>query len=278
MAPGLKGLYVYVGSSDTTILSSMSTHAPLDAQLSSSWTWEPSDPKTDDPYFEKFAAQGQNYFQAAGDSRRYTAGSQYVWPAGFRLRHHGRRHGLESRQRRWCLELGTPWSDGGGGFYKPDAIKIPAWQQLTGVITATNEGSQTLRNSPDVSAEANFDFYSCADQEPCQEGWGGTSFATPMWAGYMALINQQAVANGHPTLGFVNPADLCARRGARLSHRLPRHHQREQWLSRCERLRFGYRLGQPKREISDHCPCRIGLAACGKMSHRDGACPVLEHQ
>jgi subtilase family serine protease len=58
MAPGLAALNVYVGSTDTAILSSMSTHSPLDAQLSSSWTWSPSDPKTDDPYFEKFAAQG----------------------------------------------------------------------------------------------------------------------------------------------------------------------------------------------------------------------------
>jgi hypothetical protein len=35
---------------------------------------------------------------------------------------------------------------------------------------------------------------------------GGTSFAAPMWAGFMALVNQQAVANGNPTLGFANPA------------------------------------------------------------------------
>ena len=27
-----------------------------------------------------------------------------------------------------------------------------------------------------------------------------------MWAGYLALVNQQAVANGKPTLGFINPA------------------------------------------------------------------------
>jgi hypothetical protein len=27
-----------------------------------------------------------------------------------------------------------------------------------------------------------------------------------MWAGYMALVNQQAVANGKPLIGFVNPA------------------------------------------------------------------------
>jgi len=27
-----------------------------------------------------------------------------------------------------------------------------------------------------------------------------------MWAGYMALVNEQAVLNGHPVLGFINPA------------------------------------------------------------------------
>src|SRR5208282_5217187 len=64
MAPNLTTLYVYVGSSDTALLGSMSTHSPLPAQLSSSWTWEPSDPSTDDPYFMKMASQGQNYFQA----------------------------------------------------------------------------------------------------------------------------------------------------------------------------------------------------------------------
>jgi subtilase family serine protease len=86
-----------------------------------------------------------------------------------------------------------------------DAFPIPAWQKLAGVITSKNKGSKTIRNSPDVSAEANLDFYSCADQSPCQTGWGGTSFAAPMWAGYMALVNQQAVKNGKPLLGFINP-------------------------------------------------------------------------
>ena len=27
-----------------------------------------------------------------------------------------------------------------------------------------------------------------------------------MWAGYLALANQQAAANGNPALGFINPA------------------------------------------------------------------------
>src|SRR5262249_8049198 len=28
----------------------------------------------------------------------------------------------------------------------------------------------------------------------------------PRWAGFIALVNQQSVANGHGTVGFVNPA------------------------------------------------------------------------
>ncbi len=63
------------------MLSTMSTHTPLAAQIGSSWTWSPADPGTDDPYFKKFAAQGQNYFQASGDSAHYTTSSTYVYPA-----------------------------------------------------------------------------------------------------------------------------------------------------------------------------------------------------
>src|SRR5690349_7888627 len=36
--------------------------------------------------------------------------------------------------------------------------------------------------------------------------YGGTSFAAPMWAGYLALVNQQSVANGNKTAGFINPS------------------------------------------------------------------------
>jgi subtilase family serine protease len=46
----------------------------------------------------------------------------------------------------------------------------------------------------------------CADQATCTANeYGGTSFAAPLWAGYLALINQQSVANGNGLLGFINP-------------------------------------------------------------------------
>jgi kumamolisin len=209
MAPGLKTLNFYVGNPNTVddmaILAAMSTHNPLDAQLSSSWAWTPADPSTTDFYFKKFAAQGQNFFQAAGDDGAYNSGTPYVFPGDdpYVTSVGGTDLVTKSAGGAWSSE--TAWADGGGAFYTVDAFPIPAWQKLTGVITAKNKGSKTIRNSPDVSAEANFDFYSCADQSACQTGWGGTSFAAPMWAGYMALVNQQALENGKPLLGFINP-------------------------------------------------------------------------
>jgi len=205
MAPGLTALNVYVGNTETAIFGSMSSQSPLDLQLSCSWSWSPADPGTDDPYFEKFAAQGQSFFTAAGDSGAYTPGYD-AYPAEdvYVISVGGTDLETRSAGGPWSSE--TAWEDGGGG-YSPDGITIPSWQQLTGVITASNEGSTTLRNSPDVAAEANFDFYVCADQTTCiANEYGGTSFAAPMWAGYMALVNQQAAANGNPPPGFINPA------------------------------------------------------------------------
>jgi len=83
---------------------------------------------------------------------------------------------------------------------------IPSWQQ--GISMTANQGSTTMRNSPDVSLVAN----------NINVVWGntligsstdwtvtGTSLATPLWAGFMALVNQQAAANGQPPIGFANP-------------------------------------------------------------------------
>jgi subtilase family serine protease len=206
MAPGLSSLVVYVGSSDAAIFNAMATANPLNAQLGSSWTWTPSDPTTDDPYFKEFAAQGQNLFQAAGDNKKWTttgkaseiypADDVYVTSVG------GTDLATSSAAGPWASE--TAWANSGGGI-SPDELAIPSWQ--TAAAAGCASCSQTYRNGPDVSANANYTFYVCADQTTCTaNNWGGTSFAAPMWAGYMALINQQSVANGKKTLGFINPS------------------------------------------------------------------------
>jgi kumamolisin len=204
MAPGLSALYVFVGSTDTAILSAMTSHSPLPLQLSNSWGWSPADPSADDPYYEKMAAQGQNFFVAAGDSGAYTSKSQYVYPADDAYITSVGGTDLQTTGPNGAWSSESAWAYGGGGYYAPDAIPIPSWQKPA--ITPANQGSTIYRNGPDVAAEANFDFYVCADQSGCTANYyGGTSFAAPMWAGYLALVNQQAKANGNAPLGFINP-------------------------------------------------------------------------
>jgi kumamolisin len=212
MAPGATMLYMYVCGdafnsgrfSETACLSSMvsTSQAPLSLQISSSWSWKPADPGTDDPYYQQMGAQGQSFFDAAGDSGHWVAGG-FAYPCedDYVICVGGTELQTNGAGGPWKSEIA--WPDSGGGI-SIDNIPIPSWQQLSGVINSQNHGSKTLRNGPDVAGEANFDFYVC-HLGGCQGGWGGTSFAAPMWAGYLALANQQAVANGVAAPGFINP-------------------------------------------------------------------------
>jgi kumamolisin len=205
MAPNLNTIYVYVGSSDTALLGAMSSDTPLPLQLSASWTWSPS-PGADDPYFEKMASQGQTYLTASGDGGFYEGSA--LWPSNsaYAVSVGGTDLDTTGPGGAWASE--TAWVDGGGGW--GNNVDIPSWQQLPGVITAANKGSETYRNVPDISANANFTFYVCADQSGLSgctaNDYGGTSFATPMWAGYIALANEQGASNGVAPVGFINPA------------------------------------------------------------------------
>jgi kumamolisin len=208
MAPGLASLDVYVSTtSDVAIISAMTTHNPLPTTIGCSWGWSPVDPSTLDPYFQQMAAQGQNFFAASGDYSTWTkTGNSAAWPAddAYVVSVGGTDLTTASAAGPWASE--TAWADSGGGI-SPDGIAIPSWQQLSGVINSSNRGSTTLRNGPDVSANANFTFYTCANQQACLANtYGGTSFAAPMWAGFIALANQQyAQSNPGKTIGFINP-------------------------------------------------------------------------
>jgi subtilase family serine protease len=205
MAPGLASLVMYVGATDTAIIGAMTAHSPLPSTIGCSWGWTPADPTTLDPYFERMAAQGQTFFSASGDSSTWSATNE-AWPADDAnvVSVGGTDLITASAGGPWSSE--TAWADSGGGI-SPDNIAIPSWQQLSGVINSSNKGTTTLRNGPDVSANANFTFYVCANQTACTANEdGGTSFAAPMWAGYIALVNQQLASSNHPLIGFLNPA------------------------------------------------------------------------
>ena len=162
-------LYIYVcgnvkangtgNFSDSACISAMvtTTAAPLSKQISCSWGWTPADASTLDPYFEQMASQGQNFFVASGDSSTWSSSNE-AWPADDAnvVSVGGTDLTTSGAGGPWSSE--TAWADSGGGI-SPDSIPIPSWQQIAGVINSSNHGSTTLRNGPDVSAEANFDFY-----------------------------------------------------------------------------------------------------------------------
>jgi len=202
MAPGMSNVFVYVSdTSDVSIFNRMATDNNAKS-LSCSWGWSPADPTSDDPIFKEFAAQGQNLFVASGDSGAYGKRSRYVYPAddAYVTSVGGTDLTTNGGGGTWSME--TAWLDSGGGI-SPNKIAIPSYQAAA--ITSATKGSTTLRNAPDVAAEGNTDNYICYNGK-CAGGWGGTSFAAPRWAGYLALVNQQAVAHGNGSVGFINPA------------------------------------------------------------------------
>jgi subtilase family serine protease len=201
MAPGIKQILFYEGSRDTEILNQMATDN-IAKVLSSSWSWNPADAASDDPIFQEFAAQGQSFVNASGDDGEFND-STYFFPGvdPYITQVGGTVLTTKGPGGAWSAETG--WPQSGGGYVS--GTPIPSWQQLAGVVNASNLGSITLRNSPDVAAEANFDNPTVVNGR-FATGYGGTSFAAPRWAGFLALVNQQSVQNGKGTVGFVNPA------------------------------------------------------------------------
>jgi uncharacterized membrane protein len=205
MAPDLSQVRVYIGALAADIFNAMATEN-IAKQLSVSYTWIPEDVSANDSIFQEFAAQGQSLFAASGDFGAfdpavipvfYPAEDPYVTAVG------GTTLITNGAGGSWMSE--TAWNLGyaSGGGISPDGVPIPSWQ--AGVANSSNGASTTLRNVPDVAMDAAVDSYLC-DLGACGGTGGGTSAAAPRWAGFMALVNQQAAANAIPALGFINPA------------------------------------------------------------------------
>jgi subtilase family serine protease len=198
MAPGLDQVQVYVAKDPVAIEEQMASD-DTSKQLSTSWGYQKNF-KVEDPIYQEMAAQGQSWFTASGDAK--TLKKSFPWPeedaniiavGGTDLVTNG-------AGGSWKHEPGWKFSASGPSLDKH--IEIESYQLP--YINQENKGSTTLRNVSDVSANADFDMMICA-RGKCKGGWGGTSFSSPMWAGFAALANQQAVSEDKPTIGFINP-------------------------------------------------------------------------
>src|SRR5262249_48646428 len=94
----------------------------------------------------------------------------------------------------------TTWYGSGGGI--SSLFPLPTYQK--GIDMSLNMGSTTMRNVPDVALTS--DNVEVIANNGSAYAVGGTSCAAPLWAGFMALVNQQAIANGRAPIGFLNPA------------------------------------------------------------------------
>ncbi len=219
MAPGLAAVVVFESPDNISdwldVLDIMSSQTQI-KQFSSSWGYiDGENPNlVVDSVFQKMAAEGQSFFQAAGDGDAYTtpiavpSASPYVTSVGgTRLTTSSGSYTAETVWNSGNQGTNHAWFGGGKGYWGSgggvsSAYSIPSWQKS--ISMANNGGSTNQRNIPDVALTA-VDVWVTYDNGD-SHAFMGTSCAAPLWAGFLALANQQAAANGHPSVGFINPA------------------------------------------------------------------------
>ncbi len=144
------------------------------------------------------AAQGQSFFNGSGDSGAYTSDPGENRDAPYITIVGGTVLSMNGNGVAWQSE--TAWSGSGGGILT--SVGIPGYQSA--VSMSSNYGSTQFRNVPDVSMIAYGAFiYENNGGTGYQQG---TSISAPLWAGFMALVNQRAAMCGSPSVGFANPS------------------------------------------------------------------------
>ncbi|HZS16209.1 MAG TPA: S53 family peptidase [Candidatus Dormibacteraeota bacterium] len=221
MAPGAKLVVYYSSPKNTDVLPMLQAMfseqaGPSTIVSSSIGTCESPDQKAaaqqEEDIVRAAAAKGTSIFVASGDRGAYdcTPEGDYdtlavdldgslpdITSVGGTTAFLGRNGGY-SREVAW----GQPVEQWGGNGGLSTFWQRPSWQAAPGV---DNQYSNGMRQTPDVSADAD-----------SQSGWnvisrggehkiGGTSSAAPFWAGITALLDQVLLQQHHPTIGFANP-------------------------------------------------------------------------
>ena len=211
MAPGLREVAVYEAASKRNPLDILNQIATDDLARQISCSWGLADDDSFDQVYQQFAAQGQSFFQASGDNGAFNSSfpnqqqsdTPFVTLVGGTTLTTGSGKAWHA-EAVWNWNTGTTPADtndaSGGGI--STTYLIPSWQ--ADIDLGSSKGSTTRRNVPDVAMTADniFVIYNKGSMTSV----GGTSCSAPLWAGFAALVNQQAVSNQQPSVGFINPA------------------------------------------------------------------------
>jgi subtilase family serine protease len=220
MAPGLAAVNVYEDTDNATIVNEMASPTTGEIRPNQiSCSWNVSGDTTMEQGLIQLAFQGQSFMYAVGDSGAYqngvNGGTQqdfiYMTAVG------GTQLFMTNSGAAWQSEI--VWHDPPGTNFQYfsstggvlTAVPIPSYQQ--GVSMALNQGSTQYRNVPDVALVARdiqivyTGTNANGSAKPgVYSGWVGTSAAAPLFAGLIALANQQAAQQGKPPVGFLNPS------------------------------------------------------------------------
>jgi kumamolisin len=157
---------------------------------------------------DRAIAEGMSHLVASGDSGAYTCGEDQP-PAGSfpstlpTVTAVGGTTVFESQQGTYFKEMawGAALDESGSGGGASQFYAAPDYQKI--VLNSLGHG---LRQVPDVAADADpsTGFHIVFGGQDGQVG--GTSAATPLWAGTVALVNQDLIKKGLREVGFANPA------------------------------------------------------------------------
>jgi subtilase family serine protease len=208
IAPGLANVFVYEGCNQDLVLKAMATpnqYGVLPLQLSASWPI-PTDASAINTY-KQMAMNGQSFLWAVGDGhttcpiddgdgQTIRAAMPFVTSVGGTILQ------MNNNGASWQSE--TAASDGGGllaGVPLPnyqisiitDVANPSGWRGVPDVAMMSGDGTN-FATSVFTYFKGNVIFNT------------GTSVAAPLWAGYIALINEKRSQVGLGPLGFPNPS------------------------------------------------------------------------
>lgn len=197
-------------------LNQAGTDANNNRQITNSWggceASSTSDPFTSatNNIFSSNSATGHNYFFSSGDNGSWCGGSNpapdyptsspYVTSVGG-TKFNASINGGYPGESAWayCSTCNSGNPEGSGGGYS-NIFGRPSWQTGSGLA------SNGKRGYPDISADAdpNTGAYVCYGSSSQCAQFGGTSLASPLWAGMLAVVNQYLAAAGKPAAGFID--------------------------------------------------------------------------
>jgi subtilase family serine protease len=203
IAPGLSKIIVYensIYSDANTVLNKIATENRA-KQISCSWCWSGYKSTTTEQILKQFAAQGQTFFTASGDWGEWDNGIDSPTDDPFAISVGGTQINTVNTTNTMTEEVTWNSDNGyttGGGISKN--YTAPIWQQTTKICNKTSGllTPITQRCIPDISMVAN-NVFTIADNGTAYNN-AGTSIAAPLWAGFMALINQKSTQQGNPRL------------------------------------------------------------------------------